>query len=59
VVSEKPCATFSLRGSLHLNYHKSLMGSQKDKPFDGVESRLHYLSAHMHHAWGVMTSWCV
>jgi hypothetical protein len=51
VVSGKPCVTFSLPGSLHLNYHNSLMGSQNDEPFIGVESRLHYLSAHMHHSW--------
>jgi hypothetical protein len=51
VVFEKPHVTFNLHGSLHINYHNSLMGSQKDDPFVGVESRPHYLSTHMHHAW--------
>jgi hypothetical protein len=51
MVSEKPRVTFSLPGSIHLNYHNSLMGSQKDEPFVGVESRLHYFFVRMHHAW--------
>jgi hypothetical protein len=35
VTSENPHVTFTLPGSLHLNYHNSLMGSQKDEPFVG------------------------
>jgi hypothetical protein len=36
--------------SLHENGHYSLMGSRNDEPFDGGESRLDFLSVHMHHA---------
>lgn len=50
-VPEKPRVIFSLPGSLHLNGHYSLMGSRKDEPFVGGESRLDYLSVHVHYAW--------
>ncbi len=50
VVFEKPHVTFNLHGSLHINYHNSLMGSQKDELFVGGESRLDYLFVHIHHS---------
>jgi hypothetical protein len=43
MVPEKPHMTFRLLGSLHLNCHNSLMGSQKDESFVGVKNRIDYL----------------
>jgi hypothetical protein len=37
--------------SLHETGHYSLMGSQNDELFVGGESRLDYLSVHMHRSW--------
>jgi hypothetical protein len=41
----------SLGDSLHENGHYSLMGSQNNELFIGGESRLDYISVHMHHSW--------
>ena len=48
IVPEGSRVTFSLPGSLQYNGHNFFMGSPNDKPFVGGESRLDYLSNHVH-----------
>jgi hypothetical protein len=48
--SREPRVTFSFPDSLHENGHYTLMGSRNHETFVGGESRLDYISVHVHHS---------